>query len=276
MLDKEEDLLTTKNQKHKQKLFTSGGAHEDRNWPSSACLKFYHRCQFISFSFIGYKNKGIPPELSIQYEIDRQKKAERKRARELERLVRAADPLSSKKGGKKGRKAMLAAAAIDPTIVVIPNRVIDMTTLVQNIRRFMADLGGPSSMSLPPTDKETRKNVHEIAAAFNLKSVSKGKGDARYTTLVKTTKTNIQANEGKVARILRRGGAQGVSKVPRQREGDEVGKAAPKLDESNVGFQLLTLMGWSEGDRIGASTNGLEAPLAAIIKTTKLGLGAKK
>jgi hypothetical protein len=183
---------------------------------------------------------------------------------------------------------MLAAAAVDPTIKVLPNRVIDMTTLVQNIRRFIADVGGPSSMSLPPTDKETRKNAHEIALAFNLKSVSKGNGDARYTTLTKTTRTGIQVNEGKIARIVRRsvarGGSfmledkkgKGVSRVPKHREGDVVGKAAPKLDESNVGFKLLEQMGWSEGKRIGASTNGLVAPLAAIIKTSKLGLGARK
>jgi len=65
-------------------------------------------------------------------------------------------------------------------------------------------------------------------------------------------------------------------KVPRHREGEEVGKTAPRLDDSNVGFRLLETMGWSEGDRIGASTNGLEVPLTAVIKTSKLGLGAKK
>ena len=50
-------------------------------------------------------------------------------------------------------------------------------------------------------------------------------------------------------------------------------KAAPKLDGSNIGFQMLSAMGWEEGGRIGA-VGGLEAPLVAVIKTTKLGLGA--
>jgi len=36
------------------------------------------------------------------------------------------------------------------------------------------------------------------------------------------------------------------------------------------------MMGWSEGDRVGASMKGLAAPLPAIIKTSKLGLGALK
>lgn len=34
-------------------------------------------------------------------------------------------------------------------------------------------------------------------------------------------------------------------------------------------------MGWSEGDRIGI-TGGLDVPLTAVIKHTKLGLGASK
>jgi hypothetical protein len=50
-------------------------------------------------------------------------------------------------------------------------------------------------------------------------------------------------------------------------------QAAPKIDDKNVGFKLLAAMGWSEGDRIGLS-GGIDAPLTAIIKTTKRGLGA--
>ncbi|KAG6815705.1 hypothetical protein H0H87_012089, partial [Tephrocybe sp. NHM501043] len=132
------------------------------------------------------KYKDLPPELQEQWKKDRDKKAENKRLRYIKRLEFAADPMSPNKGGKKGRKAMLAAAKLDPTITILPNRVIDMTTLVQQIRRFVNDLNGPQTMSLPPTTKETRKAIHEMALAFNLKSVSKGKGDARYTTLSKT------------------------------------------------------------------------------------------
>jgi hypothetical protein len=134
---------------------------------------------------------------------------------------------------------MLAAAKLDPTINIIPNRVIDMVTLVQQIRRFIADIGGPSTMSLPPTNKETRKNVHEMALAFNLKSLSKGHGDARYTTLTKTTKTGAFIDERKVDKIVRRSGGMGARGdsfiydkkgrgaavvMPRHREGEEVGK----------------------------------------------------
>ncbi len=50
---------------------------------------------------------------------------------------------------------------------------------------------------------------------------------------------------------------------------------APRIGESNIGFRMLASMGWSEGDHIGIS-GGLKDPVAAVIKTTKLGLGATK
>ena len=207
----------------------------------------------------------LPDELKILWEKDRLKKAAFKEARYQARLEAAADPLSKKKGGKKGRKAMLAVANIDPTINVLPNRIIDMVTLVQQIRRFVDD-EERETMSLPPTNKATRKNVHELAVAFNVKSVSKGKGNARYTILSRTWKTGVvDVDEKKVARIVRRknylrdddddellfvrggkgtrgggGGAfgkGGIKKtgkggqtlVPRHREGEEVGKVRKLL-----------------------------------------------
>jgi hypothetical protein len=64
--------------------------------------------------------------------------------------------------------------------------------------------------------------------------------------------------------------------VPKHKEGDEVGKAAPKIDATNVGFRMLAMMGWSEGERIGTVGEGLDVPLTAIIKHSKLGLGATR
>lgn len=232
----------------------------------------------------GKAKYDLPPHLLEQFEKDRKKKAKRKKERELERLARAADPFSEKKGGKNGRKAMVAAA--DRTITALPNRVVHLTTLVHIIRDFVNNSNGPTWTELPPADKPTRQNIHKIAMVFNLKSVSKGKENARRTTLTKTPMTGVRVDEGKIARIIRnsensflnqdfgKGKGKGKGGVPRHREGDVVGNAAPKLDESNVGFRLLEMMGWAEGERIGASTNGLEVPLAAVIKTSKLGLGA--
>lgn len=146
--------------------------------------------------------------------------------------------MSTKKGGRKGKKAMLIAASLNPAVDDIPpNHISDMPTLEQQIRRFVDDLGGKPSMALPPMDKATRKKVHELAIAFGLKSQSKGKGTGRYTTLIRTTRTGIRIDEKKVSKILRRNtddggfsrpyerGAQGKAPLmPRHREGDEVGK----------------------------------------------------
>lgn len=124
-----------------------------------------------------------------------------------------------------------------------------------------------------------------MAIAFNLKSASNGKGDGRYTTLTKTTGSGIGINESKVRRIVKvkgdnvfiQPGGKGRNTVvmPRHRDGDEVGKAAPKIGETNIGFKMLASMGWSEGDRIGVS-GGLATPLTAVIKNTRLGLGANR
>ncbi|KAL1664058.1 hypothetical protein GGF50DRAFT_55554 [Schizophyllum commune] len=255
------------------------------------------------------KYESLPVELQEQWEKDRAKKAANKRARQLARMQVAADPLAPKKGGKKMKKAIAAAARqmdssfgrgdysddedLPGTIHVIPNRVIDMNTLVMEIRRFIADIGRVS-MALPPANKETRKKVHDLAEAFGLKSKSKGKGDARYTTLTRTSRTGYAVSERKIGKIVRGAGGHGGMfgsssfggekgkkgkgggapvRVPRHREGEEVGGTAPKIGESNVGFKMLAMMGWQDGQRIGVS-GGLDAPIAAIMKTTKLGLGA--
>lgn len=114
-----------------------------------------------------------------------------------------------------------------------PNRIFDMATLEQQIRQFIANVGGRTSMSLPPMDKSTRKDVHELALAFKMKSVSHGKGEARYTVLSKTTRTGYGIDEKRVAYILRRHGVfmepfgKGKNKtpvLPKHRDGDEVGK----------------------------------------------------
>lgn len=182
-----------------------------------------------------FKDTGLPPDLQEQWEKDRSQKAENKRKRQLARLEAAADPMTKKKGGKKGIKAMLAAARVEEDgPIELPNRVVNLSTLEQQIRRFIEKRGGPSSMTLPPCDKATRKKIHELADAFSLKSQSKGKGVARYTTLTKTSYTGTNIREGKVKRILReddgdwgrpsKKGRTPATSLAKHREGEEVGK----------------------------------------------------
>ncbi|KAI0769425.1 hypothetical protein BD413DRAFT_558254 [Trametes elegans] len=276
ILEANQHILLSRDRKAKKELFTSirDGTFEQDTF-----------ADMMTPAKRG-KDKDIPPELRGQWEKDREKKAENKRKRALERQQLAADPLAMHKSGKKGRKAMLAAArAADDAD--LPNRITDLVSLEQQIRRFLADIGGSNTLALPPADKETRKRVHELALAFNVKSQSKGKGAARYTTLIKTSRSGVGIDERKIRRILKQatngawvgpdgGRGKGWSKamsLAKHREGEVVGKEAPKIGETNIGFKMLAAMGWADGERIGQS-GGLEVPLTAIMKKTKLGLGA--
>jgi hypothetical protein len=161
------------------------------------------------------------------------KKAERKREREIARLLAASDPTAQHKPGKKARKAAARAESLgagEPGL--FPHAIYDLVSLEREIRRFVMNVGGAPQMTLPPQPKAERKKVHELAMAFNLKSVSKGKGTERYTTLVKTTRSSFGVDERKVSRLLRgeevyfRGskGKQVDTRMPRHREGEVVGK----------------------------------------------------
>jgi len=155
---------------------------------------------------------------------------------------------------------------------------MSLVSLTAQIRLFVNDLAR-ETMVLPPMERESRKAVHEIAAAFHLKSKSAGKdGSGRHTILTRTSRTGTGIREGKITAILKRSGvdvpvAARTHGTARHREGDIVGQKAAKIDDGNVGFKLLQRMGWKEGERIGV-TGGLAAPLTAVIKTSKLGLGA--
>ncbi|KAI0075860.1 hypothetical protein K474DRAFT_1708659 [Panus rudis PR-1116 ss-1] len=277
-VDENQEILSRRDRKQRNKVFN---AIRDGRWD----MDEYEEMMGKPAGKRKDVNR-IPPELREQWAKDREKKADNKRKRALLRLEAAADPLAPKKGGKKGMKATITAARLAANgELASKNQVINFTTLEAQIRRFLADVGGKETMALPPADKATRAKIHELATAFKLKSQSKGQGASRYTTLIKTTSSGIGVNERKVRRIVRsmnpdwegpRGNGTGRSKVmslAKHKEGEEVGKAAPKINESNIGFKLLASMGWSEGDRIGLS-GGLEAPLTAVMKKTKLGLGA--
>lgn len=217
-------------------------------------------------------------ELQAQWAKDRANKAVQKRERQTARLIAALDPLSN---GKALRKAMRAAERLDPSKArsITPRAIVDADALEAQIRRFVGERR--ASVALPAMDREARKVVHELAAVFGLKSVSKGKGSTRYTTLFRTRRTGMGIREDKVRSVMRRcvggrgGGRRG--QMPRHKEGDEVGKEAPKIGEGNIGFRMLASMGWSEGARIGGSSSvGIETPLTAVIKHSKLGLGATR
>lgn len=234
------------------------------------------------------KGKGrpdyLPEDLKAQWERDRAKKAENKRLRKEARMLASLDPFSPKKGGKKARKLMMDIFNQLSQTANHSSGVVGMSSIETLMREFVANIGGRQSIALPPMNKGSRKIVHELAAAFNLASHSKGSGPGRYITLTKTTRSGI-ISEGKVKALMKRATRgsgreferqdKGRPRMPAHREGDEVGKEAPVVGESNIGFKMLSSMGWSEGVKIGGESSiGIEVPLTAVIKKSRLGLGA--
>lgn len=195
-----------------------------------------------------------------QWERDRNKKAERKRAREAERRLNG----GLGKGSVKGKGTAKGSN-------------LDLDDIEQIMRSLVAD---PSrdSHKLPALDKETRVQVHKMAIAFSLKSVSAGSKSAKdkVMTLSKTKKTRRPINEKQINSIMRRNA--GITK--HLQEGEVIGHKAEKISSSNIGYKLLEKMGfvlrlyrvvytheafssWTEGDRIGIE-GGLEVPLTVV------------
>ena len=210
------------------------------------------------------ERKDLPPELQEQWEKDRLKKAKRKSERELARLEAAVDPLVTKTGGKKSKKAMIAAAKLDPSIE-IPHRIVDMVSVEQQIRRFLANKE-KNDMALPACGRSTRKKIHNLAALFNLKSKSEDGALGRYTTLFKTKHSGKNIDEQKVARMIEgfkhralydvsdddwddrgKGKGKGKSKGKGKDKGKNKGKDKGKSKDKDQSGHLRT----KEGDVVG-------------------------
>lgn len=205
-LDENAHLLKNKNRAARTGVWTAieqGDFGDD--WPDAPAPK-------------GKKNKlqGIPAELQGQWETDRQRKAEKKRQREMDRLEAAMSlyPASkkgkaaAKKAAKKGKWQMdqmpsLSAGALADMFSDMESDelesdfeadvdrhgearrrkgfrpVTDMYSLNDEIRAFIRDRG-KTTMTLQPMEKFNRKMVHELAICYGLKSQSKGKGHGRF------------------------------------------------------------------------------------------------
>jgi hypothetical protein len=122
----------------------------------------------------------------------------------------------------------------------LPSSRPQLSIVEELIRDFVEDIGGRDALVLPPMEKPMRAKVHELATAFHLKSRSQGKGDGRFTTLFRTSRTGTVIKEWKIEKLVH--GSQ-RRRVVRHKEGEEVGKAAPKIGEGNLGFKLLQQMG---------------------------------
>lgn len=200
------------------------------------------------------KDKHIPAQLQAQWDKDRAKKAEKRREREIARLQEAIEKSPAGKGKLKSKKNKLLAnvGLFFDGDTLHTGEIEDLAVLETIIRKFISSLQ-LTRMILPPKSKDFRKRAHFLADAFNLKSKSQGKGEDRFTTFVKTTRSGVGINEYKVTQLVKGHSGAGfhvsgkAAKTKpvrvKHRDGDVVGQAAPKLTDTNIGFKLLQQMG---------------------------------
>lgn len=240
------------------------------------------------------KNKGKRAQLSVDlsdsdlqetmesaWRNDREKKRARKAEREILRL-------QGLLGKKKKGKANLSDAYQEGM------HVGDLVEVFGNFLQSDAQ-----ERALPPMDKIRRKMVHELAAAFEMNSKSKGTKQNRFTLLIKTKRTQKwdpavfysrtkDMNAGYFPRLdaqfrsktpgsrasRRSAGGGGNAPGTKYRDGDIVGAAAPELGAGNRGHAMLMKLGWAQGDALGAVDNkGILQPITHVVKNSKAGLG---
>ncbi|KAF9510632.1 hypothetical protein BS47DRAFT_57315 [Hydnum rufescens UP504] len=277
VVDSDAELLSGRSKKKRKQVFKA-----IQNGDLDAVEDIHNRNNDVAQGKGKKKKKEgayVPPELKDQWRKDQEKKAKYKKDRAKERMLASMDLLPSRKSGKKKNKLGKRISEEPQPAEGETTPIVDLRSLVSQIRVFLADLGSSKTMVLPPMDKPSRARVHSIASCFKLKSQSKGWGSARYTTLIRTTKSGVSVDERKISWLLEgKGFGLGTpfsrpQGPVRHRDGDVVGSKAAKIGESNVGFRLLRQMGWSEGEHIGV-TGGLADPLRIVIKNSKRGLGS--
>lgn len=224
------------------------------------------------------KNKNAPDaetelewSLKAQWKLDKAKKAEKKRERQAARM-RENERFEGKKTKKQLKKMV--------------GQEIDLYEVNATICDFVRD-PTMQSLPLPPMDKNDRRRVHILAIEYNLKSKSIGGGVTRYPVLIKTQRAEIPSSDKKIRRILMSGpnprsaGGSNNRLTPapppasRNADGMVVGAKARPIEDTNLGHQMLVKMGWSKGQVIGREGGGgIDAPISAIVKNSRLGLGA--
>ncbi|MBW0479492.1 hypothetical protein O181_019207 [Austropuccinia psidii MF-1] len=238
-------------------------------------MRFVEESNDMSIEFID--------ELQDQWETDRAKKAQQKKERAENRLL---SPPKTKKQRKKATKQMEA-----------DGKEFDFSIWDSKIRDFINLHPELTHYDLPPMKKKIRARIHLLANVYGLKSHSLGEGTARYTVLQRTHRTSsTNINKKKLKDILSTPRWQRCMEEGRNpnksnhsdekiknrrickktREGMPIGKDVKHIGEENIGFKLLSKMGWSMGQTIGNPHNNstaLQYPLMAVWKSTKGGLG---
>jgi hypothetical protein len=140
----------------------------------------------------------------VQWNKDREAKAEKKRQRAMDRLLVELDPYpSARKRKNKGKGKEVAQAAsmahLIPASAAEVAEMFDisscknkrqgllpditetwMSQVNSQVQEFLQD-AGKTTFSLPPMAKDGRVKIHMLAECYGLASKSKGGGRGRFT-----------------------------------------------------------------------------------------------
>ncbi|KAF9201739.1 hypothetical protein BGZ49_008059 [Haplosporangium sp. Z 27] len=181
--------------------------------------------------------------------------------------------------------------------------VKSLSEINETIEEFVRH-GGSEILQLPPMMTALRRRVHLLSTHYGLRSESVGKGKHRSPVLIRTDRTKLPKSADQVMTILtqsdkeikkrtvefnqsqswgrrsnRRHREEGVPNRTvdvRITNGAVVGATAAPISNENVGHRLLSKMGWTPGDGLGASGGGITNPIEAVMKRTRGGLGHGK
>lgn len=136
-------------------------------------------------------------------------------------------------------------------------------------------------------ESHRRAVVHQIVNQLGVNSKSRGEGSNRFTVLSKTIRTRKVDDAFFDALIHKKrfkARFEAVTHIPGNKsraprpvvsykDGETVGASAPELGPENKGHAMLSKMGWSRGQGLGAVDNkGILQPLVHTVKTSKAGL----
>ncbi|KAL0140511.1 hypothetical protein V8B55DRAFT_1507946 [Mucor lusitanicus] len=243
---------------------------------------------------------GLRPGMRRWYE-KQQRKEDKKKKREEAKAHR-----KEKKKNGKGRASEMED----------PDFSNQMAKIDERIRDFVQD-DSISSFQFAPMATNVRRQLHVLAAVYNLKSKSTGGGGSRCTVVTKTPTTcipndrryisryllDIQTNMDEQNRIIGKNRSKGVqhqkgkkkfinsskknsgTSTPKEKRGDGQFPAGPShgtvvafdaapINETNVGHRMLAAMGWKQGEALGSKSEGIVAPIEAIIRRKGRGLGS--
>jgi hypothetical protein len=165
------------------------------------------------------------------------------------------------------------------------------------IHEFISTSQPGDSLILTPTPGAVRALVYDLASKYNLQTKTRGKSKSKISTVFITSTTRIPENwttlvdsilEKAPSRLKvykdwlggkkktpekKRIGAPDATTVPKM--GDVVGGKAKPIGDSNIGHQMLMKMGWSPGDTLGKSEEGIAEPIEVVVRSKRGGLGAE-